>query len=64
VQRHAMNVWQQHASGEEGATFLERLLSDNEVMGRISAEELREITSLEKHLAYVDEAYKRVGLEG
>jgi adenylosuccinate lyase len=64
VQGHAMQVWEQHASGEEGATFLERLLSDSEVTGRISSEQLREITSLERHLAHLDEAYRRVGLEG
>jgi adenylosuccinate lyase len=64
VQRHAMQVWERDAVGESGPTFLERMLTDSEVTGRLSQEELREITSMERHLAHLDEAYKRVGLEG
>ncbi|HEX8218456.1 MAG TPA: adenylosuccinate lyase [Chloroflexia bacterium] len=64
VQRHAMSVWDTDAKGETGPTFLERLMSDGEVMERLTQEQLREITSLERHLAYLDEAYRRVGLEG
>ncbi|MDQ3705104.1 MAG: adenylosuccinate lyase [Chloroflexota bacterium] len=63
VQRHAMSVWDLDAKGETGPTFLERLMSDDEVMERLTQEQLREITSLERHLAYLDEAYRRVGLE-
>jgi adenylosuccinate lyase len=63
VQRHAMSVWDLDAKGETGPTFLERLMSDHEVMERLTQEQLREITSLERHLAYLDEAYRRVGLE-
>ncbi len=64
VQRHAMSVWDTDAKGETGPTFLERLMSDSEVMERLTQEQLREITSLERHLAYLDEAYRRMGLEG
>jgi len=64
VQRHAMQVWEIDAAGENGPTFLERLLTDPEVTGRLSQEELRDITSMERHLAHLDEAYRRAGLEG
>ena len=64
VQGHAMGVWEQDALGEGGPTFLERLHNDPEVTSRIPDEELRELFSLEGHLKYVDEAYRRVGLEG
>ncbi len=63
VQRHAMQVWERDAAGETGPTFLERLMTDSEVTGRLSQEELREITSMERHLAHLDEAYRRAGLE-
>jgi adenylosuccinate lyase len=64
VQGHAMGVWEQDALGESGPTFLERLHNDPEVTSRIPDEELRELFSLERHLKHVDEAYRRVGLEG
>lgn len=63
VQQHAMQVWQTDAQGETGPTFLERLHSDTEVISRIPDEQLREIVSLERHLANIDEAYRRAGLE-
>lgn len=62
VQRHAMEVWELHASGETGPTFMERLLADPDVTNRITPENLREITSLDRHMAYVDESFKRAGL--
>jgi adenylosuccinate lyase len=64
VQGHAMGVWEQDALGERGPTFLERLHDDPEVTGRITDDMLRELFSLEGHLKHVDEAYRRVGLEG
>ncbi len=64
VQSHAMQVWEQDAAGEIGPTFIERLQTDPEVTARLSNEQLRELMSLERHLAHVDEAYRRVGLEG
>lgn len=63
VQGHAMKVWDADAMGEEGPTFLERLHSDPEVTSRLSPEELDKLFSLDRHLAYIDAAYKRVGLE-
>jgi adenylosuccinate lyase len=64
VQSHAMRVWEADARGEPGPTFLERLHNDAEVTERLTGEQLHALFSLEKHLAYVDEAYRRVGLEG
>lgn len=64
VQRHAMAVWELHASGESGPSFIDRIMGEPEVAKRISAVQLEEITSLERHLAYVDEAFARVGLGG
>jgi adenylosuccinate lyase len=63
VQRYAMEVWEADARGESGPTFLERIHADPEVRARIPGDELRELVSVERHLQYVDEAYKRVGLE-
>jgi adenylosuccinate lyase len=64
VQRHAMEVWEADARGElDVPGFLDRLRSDPEVTSRLSLEQLDEITALDRHLAYVDEAFKRVGLE-
>jgi adenylosuccinate lyase len=64
VQRHAMEVWERDAKGEAGPTFLERLLDDPEVTARIPGAHLQEIMSVERHLAHLDDAYRRVGLEG
>jgi hypothetical protein len=58
-----MEVWEADARGESGPTFLERIHADPEVRARIPGDELRELVSVERHLQYVDEAYKRVGLE-
>lgn len=64
VQRHAMQVWEADARGDlDVPTFLDRLRADPEVTSRISPEQLEDITSLDRHMAYVDEAFKRVGLE-
>jgi adenylosuccinate lyase len=63
VQEHAMAVWEQDAQGEAGPTFLERLLKDQRITPHLSEERLRAIMSVEPHLAYVDAAFKRAGLE-
>ena len=63
IQRHAMEVWEGHSRGEEGPTFIERLLADPEVTTHLSPERVQEIMGLERHLAHIDEAYRRVGLE-
>ena len=63
VQRYAMEVWEADARGETGPSFLERIHADPEVRARIPDDELRALVSVERHLEYVDEAYKRVGLE-
>jgi adenylosuccinate lyase len=63
VQRYAMEVWEADARGETGPSFLERIHADPEVRERIPDEELRELVSVERHLEYIDDAYRRVGLE-
>ena len=63
VQRYAMEVWEADARGESGPSFLERIHADPEVQARIPDEDLRELMSMERHLEYVDDAYRRVGLE-
>ena len=64
VQGHAMQVWEADGKGETGPNFIERLRTDPEVTSRLSAEQLNSLFSLDRHLAHVDEAYKRAGLEG
>jgi adenylosuccinate lyase len=63
VQKHAMEVWDADARGEIGPTFIERISQDPEVQARLTPDQLRELTGVERHLRYVDEAYRRVGLE-
>src|SRR5439155_24274435 len=63
VQGHAMSAWELDALGESGPTFLERLAADPQVTERLSESQLKELFNLDRHLAHVDEAYKRVGLE-
>jgi adenylosuccinate lyase len=64
VQRNAMEVWQADARGETGLSFIEKIAAEPEVKARISPEKLKELVSVERHLEYIDEAYRRVGLEG
>ncbi|RJG45041.1 adenylosuccinate lyase [Mesorhizobium sp. DCY119] len=54
VQRNAMKVW------EQGADFLEELLSDKEVTAALSEQEIREKFDLGYHTKHVDTIFKRV----
>ncbi len=54
VQRNAMKVW------EQGADFLEELLSDAEVRAALSEEQIREKFDLGYHTKHVDTIFKRV----
>ncbi|MGI8390690.1 adenylosuccinate lyase [Brucella anthropi] len=54
VQRNAMKVW------EQGADFLEELLSDAEVRAALSEEQTREKFDLGYHTKHVDTIFKRV----
>ena len=58
VQRNAMRVWQ------EGADFLEELLSDKEVRAALSEEEIREKFDLGYHTKHVATIFRRVFGEG
>ena len=63
VQRHAMQVWDADSKGETGPSFLERIATDEEVRARLTPDQLRDLVSIDRHLQYIDEAYRRVGLE-
>ncbi len=54
VQRNAMKVW------EEGKDFLEELLADQEVVGALGEEKIRESFDLGYHLKHVDTIFRRV----
>ena len=54
VQRNAMKVW------EQGADFLQELLSDKEVRTALSEDEIREKFDLAYHTKHVDTIFKRV----
>ena len=54
VQRNAMKVW------EQGADFLQELLSDKEVRTALSENEIREKFDLAYHTKHVDTIFKRV----
>ena len=58
-----MQVWEQDARGEPGPTFIELLRADPQVTNRLSETHLKDLFSLDRHLAHLDEAYRRVGLE-
>jgi len=54
VQRNAMKVW------EQGEDFQAALLSDEELTGYLSDDEIKRAFSIEPHIAHVDEIFKRV----
>ena len=54
VQRNAMRVW------EDGADFLEELLSDDDVRAALSEAEIREKFDLGYHTKHVDTIFERV----
>ncbi|MEK6204400.1 MAG: adenylosuccinate lyase, partial [Amylibacter sp.] len=54
VQRNAMKVW------EQGKDFLEELLNDDEVVGALSKEEIRDKFDLSYHTKHVDTIFARV----
>jgi adenylosuccinate lyase len=54
VQRNAMKVW------EQGADFQTELLADQQVVGALGAEKIRESFDLSYHLKHVNTIFKRV----
>ena len=54
VQRNAMKVW------EQGADFQTELLADQEVVGALGEEKIRESFDLSYHLKHIDTIFKRV----
>ena len=59
VQRNAMRTWL--TLGEPGAlTFAEQVAADSDIVGRVTADELRRATDMARHLAHVDHVFARV----
>ncbi|MGC8832495.1 MAG: adenylosuccinate lyase, partial [Armatimonadota bacterium] len=56
VQKHAMDVW------KDGGSFKERLLGDERVTDRLSADELEELLAPERHLRNIDVIFERMGI--
>jgi len=56
VQRNAMKVW------EDGAGFRDALLSDPDIVSRMTPQELDNCLDINHHLKFVDEIFERVGL--
>src|SRR5579884_1516549 len=63
VQRNAKKVWSMASKGPiQGPALLEALSSDPEVARYLTPSELRELTSTDYYLKYIDTAFRRVGL--
>jgi adenylosuccinate lyase len=63
VQRNAKKVWSMASKGPvQGPALLEALSSDPEVAHYLTSSELRELTSTDYYLRYIDTAFRRVGL--
>jgi adenylosuccinate lyase len=63
VQRNAKKVWSLASHGPiQGPALLEALSDDPEVAGYLSPEVLKELTSTDYYVKYLDASFKRVGL--
>ena len=63
VQRNAQKVWSLASHGPiQGPALLEALSNDPEVADYLSSEELKELTSTDYYVKYIDASFKRVGL--
>ncbi len=58
VQRAAMRTWQ------DKKPFEENLAAEPEVAAKLSREEIAGLCSLDRHFRYVDETFRKLGLEG
>ena len=56
VQRNAMRSW------EKGTDFRKLLAADNDVMGKISSQELEELFDVKTHFRHVNRTFKKLGL--
>ena len=63
VQRAARGVADADAAGTPGPTFVERLSADPAVTAVIQPGELHALLDVSYHLKYIDDAYRRLGLE-
>lgn len=57
VQRNAMRVWQ------EGGEFKEYLLEDKELLKSVTPAQIEACFELDYHFKYVDETFKKLGIE-
>ncbi len=57
VQRNAMRVWL------EGGEFMEYLLLDEDITKLLSQDEIKDCFNLDYHFKYVDETFKKLGIE-
>ncbi len=57
VQRNAMRVWM------EGGEFMDYLLEDKELLNILSAEQIQNCFDLDYHFKYVDDTFKKLGIE-
>ena len=63
VQRNAKQVWGMASHGPiQGPALLDALSNDAEVTSHLSPAELKELTSNDYYLKYIDTSFKRVGL--
>ncbi len=63
VQRNAKKVWSMASEGAvHGPALLEALSNDSEVTEYLSPNELRELTSTDYYVKYIDASFKRIGL--
>lgn len=63
VQRNAKKVWSMASKGPiQDPALLEALSSDAEVANYLSPDELRELTSTDYYVKYIDTSFKRIGL--
>jgi adenylosuccinate lyase len=60
VQQHAMATWELFNVGKQGPSFAERVMGDAEMKKVLTEQELREVFSLERHTAHVEQVFQRV----
>ena len=60
VQKHALETWDSLSDPKEKRTFYDRVKADGQITKLLSAKDLDEVFSLERHTAHVDYIFKRV----
>jgi adenylosuccinate lyase len=61
VQKHAFDTWAEiDAGNQDGKSLLQRMQEDSKVTALLSAEELKDLFSVRRHVAHVDDIFNRV----